>query len=355
MIVYINGRFLSQRLTGVQRFAREITKAIDEQWEQWRGIDFRLVVPDDYDKSFRLDHIKIDVLPGKGGYYWEQIRLPRFIKKAKAAYLVSLCNVAPLRLKRKNIVCIHDLAVVYHPETYSKAFVLVYRFLYKRQTKKSALILTVTGFSKKQIEERYSVPAGKIQIVNNAVSESFGLDKTMDVSQEVSAILEKPFFFSVGSASPNKNMKYVYACAKANPDVLFAISGDKNKVFSQVEQVSPLPNVVYLGYVNDRELRLLYSHCQGFIFPSFYEGFGIPPIEAIACGCDTIIASDIPVLREVLGRFDINYIDPHDYEHPIDLQRPLVKNANKSLGYRWRDQAAVLIDRISFLGEDNNG
>jgi glycosyltransferase involved in cell wall biosynthesis len=340
MIVYINGKFLTQKTTGVQRCAREFVLELDRQYAKWEGrIEMRLLVPSEgADSSFSTPHISQVSVPGKGNYAWEQIKLPRFIKRQKAGpyKLLSLCNLAPIKLKEKNVLYLHDIAFVLHPEFFSKAFVMAYRFLIKRLVKKAALI-TNSQFSRHQIAEHYHLDEEKILVASPGVRENFEDDSGASQKVKDFASEHPSFYFSVGSKSPNKNMKYVYACARKNPELVFAISGGAAKSFNKsgLEEELP-PNVFHLGYLEDADLAYLYKRCRALVFPSFYEGFGIPPIEAIRCGCKNVIVSDLPVLREVLGDA-ANYIDPNDFD---GLSLPEKEIAQTELdrvasAYRW--------------------
>ncbi len=347
MNILINGRFLSQKITGVQRYAIEITKKIDSLVDYWGNFQFSIVIPDGVDiENLKFKNIKIVGLKGKPGYFWEQIKLPHFVKKNKYDYLLSLCNLAPVLLKKKNVVCIHDMAVRTHPEFYSKKFVCVYKYIFKKITKKATNILTVTEFSKSEIIKYYPCTENKIVVVPNAVNEEFG-SSTGKISENLIKYADKEFYFSVGSASQNKNMKYVYSLARKNQDKLFLMSGTQNKVFSDVE-IEELNNVIHLGYLSDNELAYMYSKAKGFIFPSFYEGFGIPPLEAIKCGCKCIIVSDIPVMHEVLGDDGINYINPSDYETNI-FNNKLVELNNFNNRYSWENRKKKIIETFESL------
>ena len=110
----------------------------------------------------------------------------------------------------------------------------------------------------------------------------------------------KDFYFSLGSKSPHKNYKFIIECAKNNPDDIFVVSGNmNNSVFNNVKEEEEIKNVIYTGYLNDEQLVTLYKECKAFIFPSLYEGFGIPPLEALTVGCKKIILSNIPVFKEI--------------------------------------------------------
>lgn len=314
---YINGKFLSQRITGVQRFAREIVKSIDANVQFWKDAEYVLLVPDNYDKNFQLNNIKIEIVKGNANYFWEQVSLYKYLKKKENTYLISLCNISPIALKKKNIVCIHDLAIIDHPEFYSKKFVFAYKFIYKREIKNSIHLLTVSDFSKKKIMKAFGVDDKRIDVIYNAVDRKFG--DIAKISGRIKNLSYERLCFSVGSMSLNKNMKYTVACAKANPYYFFLISGEKNKVFDCNQDNEELPsNVLFAGYLSDDDLKYVYSRCEFFLFPSIYEGFGIPPLEAVSFGCKKIIVSDIPTMHEIFGD-KVNYINPLKYDDTIRL------------------------------------
>ena len=334
--IFINGRFLSQRTTGVQRAGREYVKQIDKLNDFWGDNKYYLLVPENYDQTFKLANIQLVVLPGKGNYFWEQITLPKYFKREKGYYLLSLCNLCPLKLKEKNIVMIHDLAFIYHPEFYSWKFNTAYKFFIKREAKKSKEILTISEFSKKQLIETYHIPNNKIAILysgipnfsNNEITNKKLLDLTAD-----------KFYFSVGSASPNKNLKFILNLAKNNPNVNFVVSGAQNRVFASLPADDLPKNVQMTGYVSDDELAFLYSKCEGFVFPSIYEGFGLPPLEAVRCGCRKMIVSDIPTMHEIFDDLPVNYISPESSK-PVSMD-----SFDKKLN---DEQAGILQRRISY-------
>ncbi len=344
--IYINGRFLTQRITGVQRYAREIVKAIDAKNFEWGDLRFVLLVPSNYDKSYTLKNIPIQIIDGNGNYYWEQIKVPFYLRKKKDYYFASLCNVAPLLLGTKNIVVVHDTAILDHPEFYSKKFVLTYKFIYKHELKSAKLVFTVSEFSKNKITSYYKIPFEKIIVTYSAADSHFSEhDLIFDDWFEKT---DKPICFSVGSASANKNMKYVIACALKNPNYLFVISGESNKVFNYLKNPNEdLPsNVRMLGYLNDDELKSMYKHCEYFLFPSIYEGFGVPPLEASGLGCKKLIVSDIPTMREIFGD-NVNYLDPLGYQNAISMKD--VKSfdyANINKLFTWNNAASIMLDTL---------
>lgn len=300
-ILYINGRFLTQNITGVQRFAIEIVNRLIDL-----NVKFVLLCPHNIlDKSLFEDYVT--VVGKKSGYFWEQIELPKYLRKNKINNILNLCNLGPIL--RPGCCVIHDLSSI----DCKKAYAFKYRFMFRLITdfniKRYKMIYTVSNFSKSRLQKKYKIQDKRISVLSLG-SEHF---EKIKESSEAFPFLNKKFIFCLGSVNENKNMLYVLKCAKNHPELLFVVSGGKNKTFKNFDmsEYDKLDNVVFTGYVSDSELKLLYIKCFAFIFPSKYEGFGLPPLEAISAGCKRIILSNIEVFREIYSD-GVNYINPYE-------------------------------------------
>lgn len=349
MKIVINGKFFSQKTTGVQRVAREIVNHIENSINTWRDIEFLIVIPSKgINKIPNFKNIKVKFLRGKGNYFWEQIKLPLLFAKEKGDFLLNLCNIAPLILKAKNLVFIHDLTFLYHPDFFSWKFVKAYRFFIKKEAHSCKHIFTVSLFSKNQIFSAYRIPESKISIITPGISIDFS-SSCFTKNELIKRITNNPFFFSVGSISKNKNIEYIINLANNNPAFSFVISGAKSKVFNDSFGDSFPKNVFYTGYISDEDLIFLYSKCYGFIFPSFSEGFGLPPLEAIRCGCRRIIVSNIPTMNEIFKNYNVNFIDPFSKnDNIISFSKVLTKEEANSLikKYNWNNSVIELLNTI---------
>lgn len=142
----------------------------------------------------------------------------------------------------------------------------------------------------------------------------------------------------------NKNFPWVLRAAGVKPDAVFAIAGG-GSLAAEAERLglADLPNVLYLGYVSDGAAKALMAHCKAFLFPTLYEGFGIPPLEAAACGAPQIIVSDTPCMREVYGPCAA-YIDltanPGDVDDVTPATAPTAALLEK---YSWDKSAERLL------------
>lgn len=282
-VVYINARFLTQQITGVQQFAHEICRYLRNN-----SVEFVLLAPHGTVCPTYLQHLQFITIGKGSGYFWEQIQLPFYLKKRGSPLLLNFCNTAPL-LYANQWVTIHDLAFMHHPEWFSKSFASVYQFLIPRIAKRSQKVITVSKTIATQIKQQFGVEAA---ILYNGISNDL-LEHTTNRS-----LAGKKFILTVSTLNPRKNLnRLVQAFSQTNlPDYELIIVGAKQAVFNQETQLQH-PGVRYVGYASNEQLALLYYQASLFVSLSLDEGFGIPVWEAIYSGCPVLL-SDIAVYRE---------------------------------------------------------
>lgn len=295
MKVVVNARFLTQRITGVQRFAIEVGLEL----KKMLGDDILFVSPSNIEQKEYAKQLSVKVVGNHKGHLWEQWDLPQYLKKQGSPLLLSLCNTAPLNYANK-IVTVHDVAFEAYPQTFSKAFLYSYRFLIPRIINSAKRVITVSQFSKDEIVKYYGTDAKKIHVVFSAVADKFHIKEDLDLQKE-------KYFLAVSSLNYRKNFLAVLKAfdlfKKEREDVSLFIIGDlSNSNFKaiDIEAYKKDPRILFLGRVSDEELVKYYSNAQAFVFPSIYEGFGLPPLEAQTCGCPVLV-SDIPPHHEVVG------------------------------------------------------
>lgn len=335
MKIIVNGKFYGQKRTGVQRYAGEILTRLDALCE---GEEIELLIPADAQAAapdFR--NIKVVVRGKKTGTLWEQTTFSHYVRKNKGISL-NLCNSAPLFAPK--IVCIHDVKVCVHPEFFSFAFRLWYRFLMKNITKKAEAILTVSEFSKREIEKYYPKAKGKIVVAKNAW-QHFRRGVPSDETLQKYGLERGKYFFAMSSLEPNKNLKWIVESARRNPTETFAVAGGINrKVFSDAKEELP-ENVRLLGYVSDEEASSLMADCRAFLFVTFYEGFGLPPLEALAAGAPTVIVSDTEVMHEVFGDSAV-YVAPDCYDCDLNALAAERREISCLDNYSWETSAEII-------------
>lgn len=299
-MVYINARFLTQNLTGVQRFALEICLALSKIRN-----DIVLLVPN-YDLIINKSIVKdfnVEEIKGGSGHLWEQYNLPKYLRSLGNPLLINLCNTAPIFYKNK-VSVIHDVTFLRYPESYSFKFRIFYKILVPTVINSSKKVLTVSNFSKDNISKEYNLDKNKIDVIYNAVSDIF--------YPLIKKESEKAYALAVSSPNKHKNFSnLIDAFLKSNVDLDLKIIGSLSNAFNdQNSFVNSDPRIKFLGRVDDQELVELYQNAKFFIFPSLYEGFGIPPLEAQACGCP-VISSNAASLPEVLKESAF-YFEPND-------------------------------------------
>lgn len=307
-MLYINSRFLTQNLTGVQRFGFEISKQLAVKRDDVQGLVNISSIRANYPIGQNYPLINV----GKGtGHLWEQYDLPLFLKKKGNPLLLGLCSTGPL-LYKNQIVTIHDLAFL-NSSWHSFAFRNSYKTFLPILANKSKHVLTVSEFSKSELKQHFGIPEEKITVIYNApfkVSESNNLTAPL--------LPEKPYILSVGSIDPRKNLKRLIKafCKLNNPDILLLLIGANNQIFTKDKELYELlennKNIALLGYKTDAELKYYYENALFFIYPALYEGFGLPPIEAMSFGCPVIV-SERTSLPEVCGKAAL-YCDPENID-----------------------------------------
>ncbi|WP_081721018.1 glycosyltransferase family 4 protein [Pseudoxanthomonas suwonensis] len=316
--IVINGRFLCRNPTGVDRFGTELLKVLDEwtlaRLPQVSGLQFEVATPD-RDLNWTPLNIPVRKLGGLDGHAWEQVTLPRH---ARGEVILSLCNTGPL-LAGRQIVAIHDAAPVSVPASYSWQFRTFYRVAMPLLGKTARMILTVSDFSKREIVRHYGIDEGKIRVVPNSGEQVIRVSPDHSIVDKL-GLAGRPYVLAVSTQAKHKNVELILrvAARMSGRDVKFVLVGGGNtRVFGN-ESTSFAENVVYTGFVSDSELRALYERAACFVFPSLYEGFGIPPLEAMELGCP-VLSSDAACMPEVLGEAAA-YFSPED---ETSLQRVL--------------------------------
>jgi glycosyltransferase involved in cell wall biosynthesis len=286
-------------MSGVQRYTDELCKRLDGRIER--------VSPG------RPMH-------GPVGHLWEQLCLPRL---AAGRVLWSPANAGPVSLERQ-VVTFHDIAVLDHPEWFGKRFAAWYRWLVPRLARRVKRIVAVSEFTKGRLVDALGVDASKITVIPNGVDERFRY--TSRECCDLSRLLPVPrsaYVLCVGSLEPRKNLARLLEawsrCVDSiPPSVWLVISGIKgaSQVFRNTPAMS-LPRRVYLtGYVPESELPALYRGALTLVYPSVYEGFGLPALEAMASGVPPIVGNNTS-LPEIVSDAGL-CIDPHNADAIAD-------------------------------------
>jgi len=343
--IAINGRFMARRQTGQERFAIEVVKALDKICDVNQ---YELVVPIEADKEIELKNIKVVRYGKTKTHLWEQIDFARYIHRKKVLSL-NLCTIQPIF--NPGIVCIHDISYKINPDffttAYGKISALWHRLNYYIAMKKSPIIYTVTECSKREIIEQYNIEDERIIVVPNGWEHIVNIREDSGIMKKFPQILPGNYYMSIGSVAPNKNIKWVFEAAKNNPNRQFVIVGRVSAVEYGLDyETSKLSNVIMTGYLTDEELKYLLLKCKALIFPSIYEGFGIPPLEAVALGKPAIVAK-ASCMPEIFGDC-VYYLDPNNAKVDVDeLMNKEIDDSKKLLEkYCYNNAAKIIHDSM---------
>ncbi len=271
--VVINGRFLLRRVTGVERYGREVLRWIEG--------------------NCRVEK------PRRGqsgiiGHGWEQFILPSRVDSNSVIW--SPANTGPLFV-RNHVLTIHDLTPLEHPEWFQPGFAVWYRLLLPILVRRVSRIIVPSESVRRKVMMRFSLPAEKV------ITIPAGVDTSKFHPLNVSTDMGRYILF-VGSLEPRKNLfGLLNAWDEINerhPNISLVIAGTSGGAFRRLFHPSSVDRVRWIGYVPETDLPALYAGADLFILPSFDEGFGLPVLEAMACGTP-VIASNGGALPEVVG------------------------------------------------------
>ena len=302
--VFINGRFTAQPMSGVQRFATEIVRQLDADAPP--SIRFELLVPPNARRTLHLKRIKTRQVGEFTGIAWENRDLP---SAAYRGLLVNLGNSGPL-LHRRQLVTIHDASVYRIPENFSRAFRLWYKLSLPVLARRSLRVLTVSQFSRGELASCLRVPQERFEVLYNGVDHMRAVRSEPEVLARL-GVDPRRYVLCIGSQIRNKNHAAVLAAMRglAGAPLTLVCVGSANRAIFSGGDCAASANIIGAGTVTDSELKALYENALCFVFPSLYEGFGIPPVEAMAAGCPVIV-SDAAAMPEVCADAAL-YCDPH--------------------------------------------
>jgi len=352
--MYLNGKYVAQRTTGVQRAASCLVAAIDGLLPP--GADWVLLCPRGH-AAPALSAIRVREVGWRGQslHLWEQVSLPL---AARDGRLLSLAGSAPL-LARRASAMIHDAAVFDRAEAYAPLFRHWYRFLFRQLAHRGVQLLTVSAFSRGRLAHALGVDERRIAVVPE------GSDHLADVvpDERVLARLglrSGAFLLAVASDNPTKNLPALVAAfarrRAAEPAQLVIVGGRNERVFSAGAGQADPAGVVRAGPLSDPELKALYRNATALLFPSTYEGFGLPPLEAMACDC-AVGAADAAAIPEVCGDAAL-YFDPASVEamtasmEQLGTDAPLreslrARGRSRAASFRWTNAARTLLATLA--------
>ncbi|WP_395308426.1 glycosyltransferase family 1 protein [Mycobacterium sp. AMU20-3851] len=341
--LHVNGKWLAQRLTGTQRYAGEIVHAILRE----DSVDLVVHVPAGATVPEWLTHPRatIRIAPVKGVVF-EQLYLPVV---TAGRLLLNFAGPAPL-LKKRQLVTMHDATPFRHPHTFRRAFVWFYYVSYFLLGRRADRLVTVSHFSAAELDDVLGIPAERFTVAGCAADALVGITPARPDLDGLTG----PFYLMVGTMARHKNLTApVTAVAESGRTVVVVGASGNQQVFSDAAPLNG--RAVIAGRLSDAELSWLYRNAAALVFPSKYEGFGLPPLEAQSLGCP-VLSSAAASLPEVAGAGAV-YFDPDDPQTLLaaldrlesdpalvaELRRLGSENASR---YRWQSSARAVLDTL---------
>lgn len=361
--VAINGRFLAQTPSGVQRFSLELVRALDtllatqSQRATRAGTTdsfahhVELLVPDNVSELPPLKAIQVRRVSGKGGHLWDQL-LRRHC--SPQTVMVNLANGGCV-LRGNSLTVLHDAAVYRTPQN----FTWLYRSLHRVLGRLLALrtrIATVSAFSRDELCQVLKLEDHRVPVIPNSWEHLAEIRPDESIVARL-GLSPGHYFLTIGSPAPNKNLQRAIAAFGQLdlPDERLVIVGRLDRSVFGAGLAQPPAGVLAPGRLSDAEVAGLLSQARALVFPSLYEGFGIPPLEAMLYHCP-VLASDIPVVREVCGQAALLF-DPWQpaaiaaamrraVDEPQLLQTLRERGSVQLRRYSWQQSAARLLEAI---------
>jgi alpha-1,3-rhamnosyl/mannosyltransferase len=323
MRIGLDGQPLLKPKTGVGHYTLELARALAALRPE---VSFELIAPDAIPVSIiretetipnlRVVSIKANALMRR----WSSIGLPRYMRRARLDLFHGTNYQVPLMNAKRNVLTVHDLSVFTHPETHDVRFARRARRRLPIMLRNASHIITPTVTIKDELISRFKLAPARITVTPEAPRNSFfqmKLEDTADVRQRLG--INSEFILFVGTIEPRKNLQTLLRAFERisrttnhrSQLVLAGGAGWLTDDFDRHVRASDFQKRIRLtGYLRDEELRALYSSCKVFVYPSLYEGFGLPPLEAMACGAP-VVASRIAPHEETL-KDNARLVEPLD-------------------------------------------
>lgn len=340
MVIAVNTRFLlSGYLEGYGNFIYETFKRITENHPEHQ---FIFIFDRPYNERFVCGKNVKTVVAGPAARHpllwkwWYDIKVPAVLRKYKADVFVSCDGFCSLRTKVPQCLVVHDLAFLHYPSFISKTHLLFYKRYTPKFLRKAASIVTVSEFSKQDILAQYKTEPAKIDVVYNGVKEIF-----QPVSDEEKAAIKnnytdgKEYFVYVGAIHPRKNLMNLLKAfsvfkKRQQTNMKLVLTGRlawKYESFKQSLRSYKYRNdVVMTGYMQETELAPLIGSAYGMIYPSLWEGFGVPVLEAMRCDVPVITSANSSM--QEIAQDAALYAEANNYTDLADKMMLLYKNEN---------------------------
>lgn len=331
MKIIIDGRMINRKLHGIGRYTYELVNGLALE----QDVSIKLLTNNENEsKEIFGENEKIELINIKSKFLspLEIIEIPLKINKYKGEYIYhSPSFSASPFIKLKSFITIHDLNHLALPQYYSKFHKYYYEHIVKPFALKCNKIFTVSQFSKGEIIKWLKCDEEKVVVTYNGIDEKFKIIKDTNILNKVKNKYKLPeeFVLYIGNLKPHKNVgTLVKAMKGVREGIKLIINGKANEELkSIINEYKLQEKIQFIGYVDEEDLPSMYNLASIFVFPSLYEGFGLPPLEAMACGC-RVIVSNTTSLPEVVGENGIKIDVRNEKNIELEINR-LITEKNK--------------------------
>lgn len=370
MKILVDLTSLADNFTGIERFALSVTKEL----QKVQGIELILIFKNSIYNAFENEkqNAEMIVLKGKSKLIFNQLTFPFKLRKIRADYYLFMAFPEPFFWFKKNTInTIHDLSVWDCPKTNKRHMIAYFRVLFRKVALRKGKVLTVSEFSKSRIQKYLHIPEDRIKVVYSGISDTFRKFNYDDgtnalVCQKYS--LPSKYILCLSTIEPRKNLKllldaYAELVHEGKIKIDLVLAGRKGWMMDDIIDNLKLDikkHIHFTGFIDEEHLPYIYRNADLFVFPSLYEGFGVPPLESLFMGT-MVVSSDAASLPEIQGEMAL-YFHSEDKE---DLKRVIVralsmtrserqafitKNIHWLHQYTWASVTEKIVDFI--LGEE---
>lgn len=347
--IVINGTVLCDAITGIPRYVYEVVTRLDPLLAG-TGLDVRLCYRDD-GRPLNLPKLEnIRVVPLRSVQYgYNMVVLPRYLRQNHAFYCGLASDVV---LTRRSAVVLHDIRPLVLAG--DKGF---FRFKFRVHCQSikwfAGHIFTDSQNQRELICNTLHIAPDRVGVVWAGWEHIAALTPDTDIFARTPQLQKGQYFYALGSLATHKNYQWIRQVARRNPDKLFAVAGGKDlRAFGEDKDAVDTHNILYLGYVTDAENKALMQHCKAFLHPAVFEGFGIPPLEALSVGAK-ILLSNASCLPELYGDCAA-YFDPADYTVDLDdlLARPVAPPDALLQKFSWDRMARFWLEQFKKYAQE---
>lgn len=372
MKILIDLTALSDNFSGIERFAANIAYEMIKKSEHTFVLVFKESIHPMFEDAQHKPYVETVVIPRCGKLFFNQIRLPAVLRKISADVYIFLAFPIPLFLHKKHMIsAIHDACCWDCPDTMKSGAKWYYRISYRMAARKCSYIITVSEFSRQRIIARLGIPQDLIKVIYCAAQQSFFCNNVPNAEKK--RICEKyslpdEYIFSLSTIEPRKNIRslilsYSRLVSEGKIDLPLVLAGRNGwKNNGLIDDIPPQisSKIIFTGFIDEVDLAAVFAGARYFVFPSLYEGFGIPPLEAMACGVPVLSsnAGSMPeILRDAAVYFDVEDMKTLDsslvYMNTMgDKCRSEIIKRGLALAarYRWEDETEKIFYLLNGMG-----